>query len=68
MNNNTNDRTQPGQQGSIRRNEGSANIPRTEENRKEINKDQSTGKNMGAVERPRKSFHNDGPGGNYKGY
>jgi hypothetical protein len=68
MDNNTNDRTHSGQQESNRATEGNLNIPRTEENRKEMNKEQQIGKNMGAAERPRKSFHNDGPGGNYKGY
>jgi hypothetical protein len=67
MNNNINDTTHSGQQDGNRRNEGT-NTPRKEENRKEQNKDQSLEKNMRASERPRKSFHNDGPGGNYKGY
>jgi hypothetical protein len=68
MDNNTNDRTHSGQPESSRGTEGNSNLSRTEENRKENKKDQSIGKNMGAAERPRKSFHNDGPGGNYKGY
>jgi hypothetical protein len=68
MNNNSNDRTHSGQQESNRVTEGNLNIPRTEDNRKENKKDQSIEKNMGVAERPRKSFHNDGPGGNYKGY
>ncbi|SHF00405.1 hypothetical protein [Flavisolibacter ginsengisoli] len=68
MDNNTNDRTHSGQLESSRETQGNSNLSRTEENRKDNKKDESIGKNMKAAERPRKSFHNDGPGGNYKGY
>ncbi|HJW15801.1 MAG TPA: hypothetical protein VJ499_01695 [Flavisolibacter sp.] len=68
MNNNNNNITHSGQQESNRIKEEGTTTPRTEVSKKENTKDQPSGKNVVAADRPRKSFHNDGPGGNYKGY
>jgi hypothetical protein len=68
MNNEQEDRTHSGQQESNRGTKSNNQVTEPEESRNEIKKEHSIGKSMGAADRPRKSFHNDGPGGNYKGY